>query len=49
MDTAIKTLRLDTRKTGRPNAPYHPNSAESSQRDLDTSTPKESGLPSLEG
>ena len=49
MDTIIKTLRLETSKRGRPNAPHHPSSAGSSQRDLDVSIPKELGLPSLEG
>ena len=47
MDTAIRTLRLETSKRGRPNAPHHPSSAESGQRDLDTPNPKEMGLPSL--
>ena len=49
MDTAIRTLRLETSKKGRPNAPPHPSSAGSSQRDLNTPIPKELGLPSLEG
>ena len=49
MDTAIRTLRLETSKRGRPNAPHHPSSARNSQRVLDASTPKELGLPSLEG
>ena len=49
MDTAIRTLRLETSKRGRPNAPHHPSSAGSSQRDLDTAIAKELGLPSLEG
>ena len=49
MDTTIKTLRPETRKGGRPNAPRHPSSAGSSQKDLDTPIPKELGLPSLEG
>ena len=48
MDTAIKTLRLETSKKGRPNAPHHLSSAGSSQRDFDAPTPKELGLPSLE-
>ena len=48
MDTTTRTLRLETRKRGRPNAPCHPSSAGSSQRDLDASIPKELGLPSLE-
>ena len=47
MDTAIRTLRPDTSQRGRPNAPHHPSSAGSSQRDLDAPTPKELGLPSL--
>ena len=49
MDTAIRTLRLETSKRGRPNTPRHPSSAGSSQKDLDTLIPKELGLPSLEG
>ena len=49
MDTAIRTLRPGTSKRERPNAPRCPRSAGSSQRDLDTPIPKESGLPSLEG
>ena len=49
MDTAIRTLKLETSKRGRPNAPRHPSSAGSSQRDRDTPIPKELGLPSLEG
>ena len=48
MDTSIRTLRLETSNRGRPNAPHHPSSAGSSQRDLDAPTPKELGLPSLE-
>ena len=36
-------------KRGRPNAPHHPSSARSSQRNLDAPIPKELGLPSLEG
>ena len=48
MDTAIRTLRLETSRRGRPNAPHHPSSAGSSQRDLNAPTPKELGLPSLE-
>ena len=39
------SLRLETSKRGRPNAP----SRGSSQRDLDTPIPKELGLPFLEG
>ena len=49
MDTTVRTLRLETSKRGRPNSPCHPSSAGSSQRDLDTPIPKESGLPSPEG
>ena len=49
MDTAIRTLRPETSKRGRPNAPHHPSSAGSSQRGLDAPTSKEPGLPSLEG
>ena len=49
MNTTMRTLRLETSKRGRPNAPCHPSSAGSSQRDLDTPIPKESGLPSPEG
>ena len=49
MDTAIRTLRLETSKRGRPNTPRRPISAGSSQKDLDTPIPKELGLPSLEG
>ena len=49
MDTAIRTLRLETSKRGRPNTPRHPGSAGSSQKDLDSPVPKELGLPSLEG
>ena len=49
MDTAIRTLRLETSKKGRPNTPRCPSSAGSSQKDLNTPIPKELGLPSLEG
>ena len=49
MDTTIRTLRLETSKRGGPNAPHHPSSAGSSQRDLDAPNPKEMGLPSLKG
>ena len=49
MDTAIRTLRLETGKRARPNTPHHPSSAGSSQKDLDTPIPKKLGLPSLEG
>ena len=48
MDTAIRALRPETSKSGRPNAPRNPSSAESSQRDLDAPIPKKLGLPSLE-
>ena len=49
LDTAIRTLRIETSKRGRPNTPHHPSSAGSSQKDLDAPIPKELGLPSLEG
>ena len=49
MDTTMRTLRPETSKWARPSAPYHPSSAGSSQKDLDTPIPKELGLPSLEG
>ena len=49
MDTAIRTLRLETSKRGRPNTPRSPNSTGNSQKDLDAPIPKELGLPSLEG
>ena len=49
MDTAIRTLRLETSKRGGPNALHHPSSAGSSQRDLNAPISKELGLPSLEG
>ena len=49
MDTTIRTLRLETSKKGRPNAPCCPSSAGSSQRDLDAPIPKDLGLSSLEG
>ena len=49
MKTAIRTLRLETSKRGRLNAPCYPSSAGSSQRDLEAPIPKELGLPSLEG
>ena len=48
MDTAIRTLRPETSKRGKPNAPHSPRSAGSSQRDLKAPIPKELGLPSLE-
>ena len=44
----IRTLRLETSKRERPNAPQHPSSAESRQRDLDAPIPKELGLPYLD-
>ena len=47
MDTATRTLRPETSKRGRPNAPHHASSAGSSQRDLNTPIPKELGLLSL--
>ena len=49
MDTTIRTLRLDTSKRGRPNAPRQPNSGVSSQKDLGIPVLKELGLPFLEG
>ena len=49
LDTAIRTLRIETSKRGRPNTPHRPSSAGSSQKDLDAPIPKELGLPSLEG
>ena len=49
LDTALRTLRLETSKRGRPNTPHCPSSAGSSQKDLDAPIPKELGLPSLEG
>jgi len=49
MDTAIRTLRLESSKRERPNTPHHPSSTGSSQKDLDTPIPKEFVLPSLEG
>ena len=48
MDTAIRTLKFETSKRGKPNAPRHPNSAGISQKDLDDPIPKELGLSSLE-
>ena len=48
MNTAKGTLRPETSKRGRPKTPCHPNSAGSSQKDLNTPIPKELGLPSLE-
>ena len=49
MDSTIWTLRLETSKRGRPNAPHHPSPAGSNQQDLDATISKELGLPSLEG
>jgi len=49
MDTAIRTLRLETSKRGRPNDPRHPSSAGNSQRDLNAPIPKKLVLTSLEG
>ena len=49
VDTTIRTLRLETSKTGRLNAPRHPSSAGTNQQDLDATIPKELGLLSLEG
>ena len=49
LDTAIRALRIETNKRGRPNTPHHPSSAGSSQKDLNAPIPKELGLPSLEG
>ena len=48
MDTAIRTLRLETSKRGRPNAPHCPSLAGSSQKDLNTPIPKELGISTLE-
>ena len=48
MDTAVRTLRFETSKRARLNAPCYPSSAGSSQRDLEAHIPKELGLPSLE-
>jgi len=47
MDTTIRTLKLETSKRGRPNAPHHPSSAGSSQKDLDVPISNELGFPSL--
>ena len=49
MDTSIRTLRLETSNRGRPNAPHHPSSAASSQKDLNAPIPKKFGLPFIEG
>ena len=48
MDTAIRTLRPETSKRGRPNAPHHPSSGGSSQKGLNAPITKELGLPSLD-
>ena len=48
-DTSVRILRLETSKQGRTNAPHHPSSAGSNQRDLHAPIPKELGLLSLEG
>ena len=48
MNTAKGTLRPETSKRGRPKTPCHPNSAGSSQKDLNTPIPKELGLLSIE-
>ena len=48
MDTGIRTQGLRLARGG-PNAPLHPSSAGSSQRDLNDPTPKELGLPLLRG
>ena len=48
-DSAIRTLRLETSKKGRPNALPRPNTARSSQGYLDGPIPKDLGLPSVEG
>ena len=49
MVTATRAVRPETSKREMPNAPCHPSSAGSSQRDLDAPIPKELGLPSLKG
>ena len=49
MDTTIRTLRPETSKKGRPNAPCHPSSAGNSQKYLNAPILKELVLPSLEG
>ena len=49
MDTAIRTLRPETSKKWRPSAPRHPNSAGSSQTDLNALILKELDLQYLEG
>ena len=49
LDTAIRTLRPETSKRGRPNAPRRPSSAGSIQKDLDASIPKELGNSQRDG
>ena len=49
MDTAVRTLRLETSKRGRPNAPRCPRSAGNSQKDIYAPVPKELGLHLLRG
>ena len=49
MDTAIRILRLESSQRGRPNAPCHPSTDGSSQRDFNTPIPPKLGLPSLQG
>ena len=48
MDSTIRTLRPQTNKRGRPDAPCCPISAGSNQRDFDAPIPQELSLPSLE-
>ena len=47
MDTAIRALRLETSKRGRPNTPRRPSSPGSSQKDLDAPILKELDFSSL--
>ena len=49
MDTAIRTLRLETRMRGSPYASRCPSSAGSNQKDLKAPIPKKFGLPFIEG
>ena len=49
LDTAIRTLKIETSKRRRPNTPRRPSSAGSSQKGLDAPIPKELGPLSLEG
>ena len=49
MDTVVRTLRLEISKRGKPNDPCNPGPGGSSQRDFDTPTTNELGLPSLAG